>query len=137
MKRLAGGPTTQVIFDMRGAGAGAASQVAPVVYHNGANFVYFTAGADRIVGGGSQINEWTSVAISRVSGTTRMYVNNVMVGSSLADSNVYINNVAILGGTEVVAGASMSGYMDEIRISLTGRYSASTYPVQDMEFPNF
>lgn len=136
VKRLAGGPATQVIYDMRGAGAGAASQLAPCIYYSGTNFVYFTGGVDRITGGVGALDVWTSIALTRTAGITRMYVNGSLVGQ-YSDTNIYINSRAIIGGTAVVGNASMSGYMDEIRITLAARYTGATYPVQIAEFPNF
>ena len=65
----------------------------PVLYYRtaGTGFGYFTQGADRIVANTTiTANTWNHVAVVRISGTTRMYVNGVQQTTTYADSGNYV-----------------------------------------------
>lgn len=134
VKIVAGGPATQVIYDMRGDTAPNWLST-PVIYHDNAKFLYYVSDANRISGGTVVLNTWTAIAISRVAGTTSLYVGTARVGQ-WADTTNYVNTRAWLGGTPTIAGANMNGYLDEVRVNLIGHYSGATRVLQTAEFPN-
>ncbi len=119
-------------FDLRTT----AVQVAPTIYLNGSQFIYFVNNADRITGGTVLTNTWQRVAVCRVSGTTRLFVDGTQVGSNYTDSNNYNQSSQLTLGCAFNAGASCTGQMDETRITKgVGRYVAN-YTVAAAEFPN-
>ena len=67
-------------------------------------------------------NSWKHVAISRVSGTTRMFFNGVLVGS-VADTTNYTSTNLNIGGLITANGRNINGYLDDIRVTKgVGRY---------------
>lgn len=128
--------SSQLIYDQRTA----ATQVVPAIYTIGAggDLRYFVNGADRISATGVLTAGVTyRVAISRVSGTTRMFLDGTQVGSSYADANSYVDNaIAYLGtaGDAVGGGFGLIGFMDETRVTNgVGRY-ATNYTVSTAAF---
>jgi hypothetical protein len=89
---------------------------------------YFTNGADRITGPVLATGTWYHVAISRVSSSTRMFVNGSQVGSTYADTNNYVGPNFCIGGFRVVPTANLNGYIDEFRVTKAGRYSSNFTP---------
>jgi hypothetical protein len=84
------------------------------------------------------LNTWTNIAISRVSGVTRMFIDGV-VQSSTHTGSVSINNstTTLTIGKSSINTNSFSGYIDEIRITRNvGRYSSSFTPYNG-RFSNF
>jgi hypothetical protein len=84
------------------------------------------------------LNTWTHVAISRVSGTTRMFINGTLQSATHSGS-VAINNstTTLTIGQSSISTNPFSGYIDEIRITNnTGRYSSSFTPYNG-RFSNF
>lgn len=108
-----------------------------ILYQGTGGWTYFVGGTAVISGGSAVANTWYHVAVSRVSGTTRMFVNGAQVGSNQAGLTDY--NVA----TTVNMGASMNngqgnldGYLEDVRITIgVGRYSAAFTP-WPVAFPN-
>ena len=74
-------------------------------------------GSNVITGGTLTINTWAHIAVSRVSGTTSLFVNGSRVGSAYTDSNDYGNTKPLRIGSAFDGGNAFAGYIDEIRIS--------------------
>lgn len=126
--------TTQILFDTRASG----SDVAPAIYISGGSLRYFTAGADRITGGSFTNGVQRHIALARVSGTTRLFIEGTQVGSSYTDSNNYINQIMALGNASYgTPGNPAAGFLDELRVTKgVGRYSAN-FTAPSSAFPNF
>ncbi len=123
----------QIFFDFRTAGG----TVAPCLLFNGGGFQYYTAGAPQITGSPTWDTNWHHVAVSRVSGTTRAFVDGVQIGSDYADSNSYVDSRCRLGaaGDSIFFGAH-NGWYDEFRITKgAGRYTAN-FTIPDAAFPD-
>ncbi len=105
---------TEYIFDYRVR----PNDVAPVLYLSGGNLIYYTAGSARITGTGSvgSPNAWYHVAVSRNSGTTKLFVDGVQVGSSYSDSNDYTRSPMTVGG-DYIGTNLFTGYIDEVRVT--------------------
>jgi hypothetical protein len=77
------------------------------------------------------LNQWTHIALSRVSGNSRLFVNGVQTGSTYSDSNNY---VAPSSDIRIFANAyggsrSPTGYCSNFRVVKgTGLYSANFTP---------
>lgn len=132
---------TANIFDMRQSGGGNAA--VPTIYtlSNG-TLVYYHSNTDRITSSTGVITAttWAAIALSRVSGTTRLFVNGTQVGSSYTDSTNY--NVTARGCCGSYTAQQTNAYYDEVRISNgaygsgAGRYSGN-YTIATAPFPNF
>jgi hypothetical protein len=104
--------STPNIFDQRTA----QPQVAPTIYINVGQLIYYTNGLNRITGATLVAGQWYHIAVCRASGSTRMFLNGVQTGSTYADANNYINSpVSIF--TQGVAGAVyQEGYCGDVRV---------------------
>lgn len=113
----------QVMFDQRGANI---AQNAPTIYTtDGTNLVYYVAGGDQIIGTGAipSTDTWYFVALSKNSGSTKLYVNGTQVGSTFSDGYTYDSNLQLTLGTTADGPAPFTGYMQQVRITKgVGRY---------------
>lgn len=109
-----------------------------LIYTNGTALYYYVSG-NVITGTGAipTANTWYHVALSRSGTTVKMFVNGTQVGSNYTDSATKSNNIydACLFGQNsesALAGGSIDqefvGYMDEIRISNSARYTDNFTP---------
>lgn len=84
------------------------------------------------------IGQWNHIAVSRVSGTARMFLNGVQTGPSVNASTWSLTNVlqkAIAGGYNGNANTLFTGYISNLNVvSGTGKYTTnftpSTTPLQ-------
>ena len=89
----------------------------------------FVNGSYRITANTSLTSSaWNHIALSRVSGTTRMFINGTLQSTTYADSNNYLSKPLVIGAS--YAGANgLVGYLDEIRITKgVGRYTTTFVP---------
>lgn len=106
------------------------------IYINSSSFRFYFNSADRITGGTVLTNTWQRIALSRVSGTTRLYIDGTKVGSNYTDGNTY-NHGTINLGAESGGGAGAAGHYDEWRLTVgVGRYSGASYTVDAAAFPD-
>jgi len=113
--------TAQVIIDFRSA----ASSVAPVIGLKNTGVIYYYTGGtspgERITGSTLSANTWYYVAVTRASGTTKMFVDGSQVGSSYADSNSYVGIAGrpwvgnLADGT--TPAQNLTAYIDDLRIT--------------------
>lgn len=84
-----------------------------------------------------EIGRYYHLAVSRVSGTTYLFINGRMQGAGFADANTYHNSTSPLwigaqqaGTTGSPVGGTSAGFtLDEFRLTVgTGRYSANFTP---------
>lgn len=128
---------TQVFYDQRTLSTEA---VVPTIYLSAGEFFYYVDGANRINTGtfGFTTDVWYHLAVSKVSGTTRLFVDGTQLGGNYADSHNYIDSNVTLGVTAHSPGAgfNLDGWIDELRITKgVGRYSANFTP-PTAAFPN-
>jgi hypothetical protein len=91
---LAGGP--QIWYDQRTA----LNQLRPALYHAGSGDLrLYVGGSDRIAAptGTIVVDTWHHIALCRASGSTRLFVNGVQVGSTFADATDYEASRVLLG----------------------------------------
>jgi hypothetical protein len=112
-----------------------AIQVASTLYITGGQFRYFVNNADRISGGTVATSTWQRVRVSRVSGTTRMFIDGTQVGSDYTDANDYNVTAPITFGGAFNGGAPFTGNIDEVRVT-KGIGVAANYTVDAVAFPN-
>lgn len=119
------------IFDQRPLGT---QGLYPTIYvtSNGTIY-YYTDTANKIASASGVITEntWYDIALSRVSGTTRLFVNGSQVGSDYADTNNYVGDELVVGhlGFDRSNTFGLTGNLDEFRFTKgVGRYSGSYTP---------
>ena len=120
------GGTTGTIFDNRTG----ASSTHPVLYFSTAtNLQYYVAGAGRINGTGTFLNNWVHVALSRNSGNTKMFINGVQAGSTYADTNNFSTSGSVFTGGGYSAGNLLTGYLSDVRVhNGVGLYTSNFVP---------
>ena len=102
------------IFDFRTA----SPDVAPLIDMDGSGTLRLNVNGSNVITGGTlTVNTWAHIAVSRVSGTTSLFVNGSRVGSAYTDSNNYGNTKPLKIGANLNGADGFTGYIDEIRIS--------------------
>jgi hypothetical protein len=119
--------TGQILFDFR---SSSINMVAPLVALN-SNYTVrlYVNGADVITGADVvALSTWTHIAVSRTSGSTKLWVNGAQQGSTYTDTNSYVQGPVTIGA-QADASTQFAGYIDGFRISKgIGRYT-TTYAV--------
>lgn len=103
-----------IVLDFRPSGGSGAY---PALYFDTANFLrYYVNSADVIVSGAAvSQGTWNHIALTRASGSTKLFVNGTQTGSTYSDATNYtIGADAILFGLPI--GYSTNAYFDEVRI---------------------
>lgn len=120
-----------VLFDQRPSPA-ATQGLYPTIGYDPANgyLAYFTNSGYRIQSNAALSDStWYHIALSKASGSTRLFVDGTQVGSTYADTNNYISGGIIIGGRADLSQAQLDGFIDDFRItSGVGRYTADFDP---------
>ena len=93
---------------------------------------YQAATALVVVNQSFTVGTWYHVAVCRSSGSSRVFVNGIQVGTTAADTNNYAVGAFKIGGSSFNASHVMSGYIDDLRITkgyarYTANFTPSTY----------
>jgi len=120
--------TTQTILSM----LTAAGSTAPHIYYSsGAGIRYYTASADRITGSALSTATWYYIAVTKASGSTRMYINGTQTGSTYTDANNYgTSNPFFVGdyGVPLTGSLTLNGYVQDVRITKGYARTVTTTP---------
>jgi len=120
---------------------GVSSALAPFLYLSNADparLTMFYDGASTIAYHTANIslNTWYHVAVSRASGTTRLFVDGVVGTNTLADSNNYVINAPYIGRKSDANDGYWKGYMADFRVTKgIARYTA-TFTPPTLNLPN-
>lgn len=111
----------------------ALNQTRPAIYASGDSLRYFVSNADRITGaaGSVVINTWHHIALSRASGSTRLFVNGSQIGSTYADSTNYDAGLIVLGqaGDSLAGAFGFQGHYKGLRVTNgVARYTSNFTP---------
>jgi len=117
----------QTLFDSR---SGINASIGIVLYQNASGALVWYVGADKITASASDMtaNAWNHVALSRASGTSRMWINGTHIGS-FSDSFNYTNlgNYCIGGPVGYLGTYVFQGHISNFRfIKGTAIYSGSS-----------
>jgi len=127
--------TGPICFDHRPVGT---NGLYPTVYGSSGTLRYLVNSVDRITSAAAAIaiNTWYHIALSRVSGNTRLYVAGAQVGSTYVDANSYVAQPPLAIGHNGFTGAGGGqGYGQEFRVTNgVGRYSGATLTVPTTKF---
>lgn len=106
-----------------------ATQVTPLIYYDASVLRYYVNGVSVISGGALTASAWAHIALTRASGTTRLFVNGSQVGSSYADTNNYtVTNTNYIGNT-FNSGLGLAGSISNFRVVKgTAVYTANFTP---------
>lgn len=119
------------LFDLRN---GVSTEVKPSVFVSSSGVLtYWTYASAKITGGALPIFQWAHVAVSRSSGSTRMFINGVQTGSTYSDFTDYGSTgrlvVGNVGDNPSGYNASWLGYVSNFRVLKgTGLYTTSFTP---------
>lgn len=110
----------QYIGDIFGVQTGNAFNIAIVT----GGYLHVTSGFTAVVTGATPVydSKWHSIAYSRKSGVGYLYVDGVLDHAAVTDTNNYSSSSAA-----VYIGHSFYGYIDELRVSNAGLYTAGSY----------
>ena len=77
----------------------------------------------------SLLNQWHHIALSRASGSSRLFLNGVQIGSTFADTQVWTNALQFTTGRDPGGTTYASGNISNIRYLIgTGLYTANFTP---------
>lgn len=117
--------TYRTLFDLRSAAPADGNGI--ILGLTDTNQLYFYYNFNYKVGpvGTVPTNAWTHIALSRVAGNTRAFVNGTQVGSTYTDTTSYLARPVRIGA-DPNGNYAFAGYIDDLRISNgAGRYSSN------------
>jgi hypothetical protein len=88
----------------------------------------FFGSASTTFGGSISINTWTHIALVRSGSTITAYVNGTALGTTETNSSAINNTGQLTIGADNSGTNAFVGYIDEVRISNTARYTATFTP---------
>ncbi len=116
-------------YNVFGIGDGSISATNMLLYTSGSSMHYMTGGVDRCVGGTLVNNTSHSIAVSRVSGTTRLFFDGTKVGVDFVDAINYTAPQSPVLCSYIGGGGINGGGCQEWRITKgVGRYTSSYTP---------
>ena len=95
---------------------------------------YYDGGGDRITSSALSANTWYHVALSRASGSTKLFIDGTQSGSTYTDSNNYGTTAPFVVGTYYSGGSlvttnPLNGYVQDVRVTKgLARYTNSFTP---------
>jgi len=102
-----------------------------LVYYSGSAITFYSAppNSAAITGPAMTLNTWQHIAVSKQSGSTKMFVNGTQVGSTYASSQDYGTTNAVTIGKDSAGSTYVTGYISNVRIVKgTALYTANTTP---------
>ena len=105
----------------------------PVISLTSTGTVTYTGGGGTLTSSAITSSAWHHIAVTRSSGTVRMFIDGTVLGTTLSESAInYLvgANRPAVGGSGVTEGAEgIAGYIDEIRVSKgIARWTANFTP---------
>jgi len=116
------------LVDQRGAGAD--QFLLDIASSASKQLRYYVGGSARITGTNLINDSWVHLAVCRKSGTTRLFVDGVVIGS-WSDSSSFTNTTWMLAARYAQIDSnwlSWNGYLAQIRITKAARYDAAFTP---------
>lgn len=116
--------TNMILYDQRNSTV----SVYPTIYMTPSVINYYVSGGTRIASSTIYAGTWIYIVVSRVSGTTRLFINGVQSGSSYTDSNTYLANTVMLGRDQANGGQELKGYLSDVRTVVGSGVTSVTVP---------
>ena len=120
----------QMVFDWRPTSQQGAY---PTLYVSGNNLMFYQSSGTRISSGSVlSTNTWYHFALCKSGNSTKLFIDGTQVGSTYTDNNTYLGARLRLFGDGFVAGnATLDGFVDELRISKSARYTENFTPTTE------
>ena len=102
-----------------------------LVYYSGTAITFYSVptNAAAITGPAMVLNTWQHIALSKSSGSSKLFVNGVQVGSTYASNQNYFTTSPVTIGKDSAGSTYVTGYMSDIRIIRgTGIYTNNFLP---------
>jgi hypothetical protein len=113
----------KVLLDNRPSGVTGNYQM---IWVEGSTLRYSAGGNNARISTTVSANTWYHVAVSRSGTDTKMFLDGTQVGSTFTDTISYLSPTTLRLGISQNAGTNpLNGYIDEVRISNTARYTAN------------
>jgi hypothetical protein len=118
---------TDIVWDQRPNGI---QGLQPTIYTSNGQLFYYTNAGNRITGPNLSTGIWQHIAVSRSGTSTRMFINGTQTGSTYTDTNNYVSSSqgVWIGADQYFSGNNSVGWIDEIRISNSARYTTTFTP---------
>lgn len=119
--------TYRTLFDLRSSAGDTGGIILGI---SDINALYFYYNGNYRIGpvGAVTQNAWSHIALARVSGVTKAFINGTQVGSDYTDANNYAER-GVRVGADPNGNYAFAGYIDDVRVSKgTGRYSSTFIP---------
>jgi hypothetical protein len=98
------------------------------IYFNSGTIRWYANGGLRITGASLSATTWYHIALTRESGSTKLFVDGTQSGSTYSDTNSYVPTAYTIGAS-TTATAPLNGYIDDLRITKgVARYTANFTP---------
>lgn len=98
------------------------------LYVDASGVYLYVSSAVRITGPAVSAGAWHHIALSRSSGSTRLFVDGTQAGATYADATSYISSPVNIGASGNLASV-LNGYIDDLRITKgVARYTANFTP---------
>lgn len=100
-----------------------------LVYYSGSAITFYSVptNAAAITGPAIVARQWYHIALSKSSGSSRLFVNGVQVGATYATNQTYSATMPITIGKDSAGSTHVTGYISDIRITKgLGIYTANT-----------
>lgn len=124
------------LFDFRGASS---NSPRPMLYGNGLGIRYYVSGADRIINNSTllSLDGWNHLAVCRVSGQTRVFVDGVSIADPWSDTTNYTNAGVLVCRNTQTTTRDVNGNLQFLRVYKGyGAYSSNFTP-PPVPFPSF
>jgi hypothetical protein len=102
-----------------------------LLYYSGSNIIFYSVAPNAavITGPAMSLNVWTHLAISKRSGSSRLFVNGIQAGSTYTTNQDYAASAAVTIGKDSAGSTVVTGYMSNVRIVKgTGLYASNFVP---------
>jgi hypothetical protein len=120
---LANTTGNKVLWDQRPVGLQGAYSM---IYVEANAVRYYVSSAARITSSSVSSSTWYHLVVSRSGNQTKMFLNGTQAGSTWTDSTNYLSATnAWIGLSQSGSTNPMNGYIDEVRLSNTARYTAN------------
>ena len=102
-----------------------------LIYYSGSAITFYSVptNAAAITGPAMVLNAWQHIALSKNSGSSRLYVNGAQVGTTYASNQNYFTTSPVTIGKDSAGSTYATGYMSNVRIVKgTGLYPGPFVP---------
>ena len=120
----------QMVFDWRPPSTQGAY---PTLYVSGTSLIFYQSSGSRINSGAAlSTGTWYHFALCKSGSSTKLFIDGTQVGSTYTDTNTYLGARLRLFGDGFTAGnATLDGFVDELRVSKSARYTANFTPTTE------